>query len=211
MKKLSITLIFAFVIGFIGCGDKVKEIKDAAEGVSKLAEAGKTMEANAEKAKAKREERVKKGDTLAIDYNKLYEFIPESISGYKAEGKEGQMLEMGDVSYSSAMQKYTKEGASESAEVSIIDYNATYELFQSSLDLVTMFEIDDNQKTQKKFDIGVADVTAVESYDKQTKEANIIIGVGWRFYISIRVENQANCNLAKDIAKNMNLKALATM
>lgn len=210
--SLIITL-FAFIL--ISCGEKAKEIKDAVELAQKAPEMAKNMQNAQDAAKIRWDERKKKGDTLALPYKKLDEFIPASINGYKSEDPSGQNMNMQGLSYAESSRRYTKEGTNgvnEDIEIKIVDYNATYDMFAAAFFwMSTNFSREDANGYERTIDIGVKDVPGFEKFNKSSKTAELTFAVGYRFILTIRVENQANTDFAKSIAKTMKLAEMSKM
>ena len=212
MKLLYIALFVMFAIILSSCGEKAKEIKDAVELAQKAPEMAKNMQNAQDASKARWDERKKKGDTLALPFKKLEEFIPASINGYKSEDPAGQNINMQGLSYSESSRRYTKEnnGQAEDIEIKLIDYNATYDMFAAAFFwMSTNFSREDANGFEKSLDIGIKDVPGFEKYSKSSKTAELTFAVGYRFILTIRVENQTNTDFAKSIAKSMKLAELA--
>jgi len=214
--KLLLTLIialFAFIL--VSCGEKAKEMKDALELAQKAPEMAKNMQSAQDASKVRWEERKKKGDTLSLPFKKLEEFIPPTISGYKSEEPAGQNMNMQGLSYSESSRRYVKEnatGAAEDIEIKLVDYNATQDLFSAAFFwMSTNFSREDANGYERTIDIGVKEVPGFEKYTKSSKTAELTFAVGYRFILTIRVENQANTDFAKSIAKSMRLADLAKM
>ena len=143
----------------------------------------KANEAN----QARREERRKRGDTLAMPYQDLQKYLPESISGYTSQEPTGSSMNMTGMSYSTAARRYTKTGANgeESVEVTIMDYNASADLYAGLTSIWgTNFSMEDQNGYSRSFDAGVKDVAGWEHYDKQGKNSEVTNAVGGRFILS---------------------------
>jgi len=210
MKKLAAIALTACVL--ISC-EKASELKQAADNVESFTKAASNMEGNMAAAEQRREERRKRGDTLAIPYQELQKYLPQNISGYAAQEPEGTTMNSDMGSYSAASRRYTKAGADgyeEYVEVSIVDYNATAEMFTG---LTSMwganFSMEDANGYTKSFDPGFKDGIGWEHYDKNNKNSELSYGLGDRFIVTIKSSNQPDNELAKNIGKSMKLDELA--
>lgn len=211
MKYLSVLFIIALL--FSGCGEKMKQMKDAAEFAQKAPEMAKNIEQSQDAAKKAREERVKKGDTLAMPYQKLQEYMPASISGYTAEEPAGESVNMQGVSYSMASRRYVQgSGDNESEiEISIMDYNAVESMYAAAAFWVAGYSREDSKSFDRTFDPGIKNVYGLEHYDKVNKRVEVTFAVGYRFLVSIKATNQPNTDLVKRVAGSMKLKDLAVI
>lgn len=208
---LGFSITASLLVG--SCGGKVDEMRQVAENVKELSKAGENMEKANQANEAKREERRKRGDTLAMPYQELQKYLPESVSGYTPQEPSGSTMNMTGMSYSTAARRYTKsaaDGSEESVEVTIIDYNASSELYTGMTALWgANFSMEDQNGYQRSFDAGVKDVAGWEHYDKQNKNSDITAALGGRFILTVKVTAQPNNDLAKSIVKSMKLSDLA--
>ena len=210
MKKLTALFIIAISIAFASCGEKVKELKEAGEAVQNLAEAAKTMEKSQEAVNAKLEDRKKRGDTLAMDYKKLQEFLPKSIDGYTAGQPEGSAMNMQGASFSQAKIEFKK--GNDVIEIELTDYNATIGLYQAAAAIFSMNITNDNKEyLEKTFDPQVPGAFAFEKFYKIDKRAELTYAVGYRFILSMHANNQTSTDFLKKVAQSMKLADLAKM
>ena len=153
-------------------------------------------------------ERRAKGDTLAIHYKELQKFLPAEIKGFTREGEmEGGSMNMEDVSYSSASQRYRKGDAN--LTIMLVDYNNAIDMYEglSNAWATGMSYEDDNQKAN-----GVSlvnnKVKGMEVFVKKDRRCELMAGMAGRFYLQIIVRNTDNPSLCKEIAEDLDLKAL---
>lgn len=161
-------------------------------------------------AQKKYAERRAKGDTLAIHYKELQKFLPAEIKGFTREGEmEGGSINMEDVSYSTASQRYSKGDAE--LTISLMDYNNAVDMYEGLAGAwaTGMSYEDDNQKTNG---VSLVDnkVKGVEVFAKKDQRCELMAGISSRFYLQIVVRNTDNPGLCKEIAEGLNLKALDT-
>lgn len=213
MKYWVMCLSVVALIGVFGCGGKMDEMRQAAENVKELGKVGENVEKANQANEARREERRKRGDTLAMPYQDLQKYLPESVSGYSPQEPSGSTMNMTGMSYSTAARRYIKtgaDGAEESVEVTIIDYNASSDLYTGMTALWgTNFSMEDQNGYSRSFDLGMKDVAGWEHYDKQNKGSEITTAVGGRFILTVKATVQPNNDMAKSIAKSMKLSELA--
>jgi hypothetical protein len=207
---LLITISFAIVI--TGCGKKAEEVKEAIELAQKAPEMANKMQSNMEAGKAKLEERKKKGDTLALNYKKLQEYLPASISGYEAEEPKGESVNAGGFSYSTAERRYKKSGSDDYVSIKLVDYNQFYEGYNALTAVWAQgITIENDQTLEKTFPTNISDVAGYERFEKKNKEAKVTYGVGFRFFLDIEANNQSNTDFVKKVAESMKLSELAGM
>lgn len=208
----------AFTLVMSGCGgcDKINEIKQSAENVHELGKAAEHSQEAANVAEQRRDERRKRGDTLAMPYQDLQKFLPSSVSGYKAEEPSGSTMNMSGMSFSTAKRDFVQssEASGESSRISVelFDYNSAFDIY-SGLTILwgANFSMEDDEKYTKTFDPGIKDVTGFEEYYKKDKNANVTYAIGGRFILTIKADgNQSGTDFAKGIAKSMNLGELAS-
>jgi hypothetical protein len=158
--------------------------------------------------RAKFAERRAKGDTLAIHCKELQKYLPTEIKGFTREGEmEGGSINMEDMSYSSASQRYRKGDSN--LTISLMDYNNAVDMNEGLAGAwaTGMSYEDDNQRTN-----GVSlvnnKVKGVESFAKKDRRCELMAGISGRFYLQITVNNTDNPSLCKEIAEEMDLRAL---
>ncbi len=214
MKNTSILLfliIGAFFI-FGSCQETTQNVKNLNEFSKTLKDLGEQLEKGAEELSEKNKARKAKGDTVAIHYNKLKEYLP-SISGYTIDGEpDGQISGAQGLSYSQLTAKYKSNNGKEKVKVTLVDYNAALPLYTlATAALKSNFFIENNRETTKGIDLGIEGVAGMKTIKKKDKKSNVILGVGDRFMVSIEASGQAEQEFAVSVAKKMKLKELAGM
>jgi len=212
MKNWITGLSLSVVVLVAGCG-KLDEAKQAAENMKELGKAAENMQEKVDANAARREERRKRGDTLAMHYQEMQKYLPESVAGYTAKDPVGQTSNMGGMSFSQAERTYSKTGADGTEDyvtVTLLDYNATADLYTGMTALWgANFSMEDQNGYSKSFDAGVKDVAGWEHYDKQGKNSEVTLALGGRFILTIKANSQANNDMAKSLAKTLKLSDLA--
>lgn len=213
MKVLYHSIYLLLFLLLFSCGEKVDELKKAAEFVQKAPEIAENMEKSANEAQAIREQRVKRGDTLAMHYEKLQSYLPGSIHGYEAEEPSGESINSMGFSYSTASRRYVQKGGdmSKEIEISILDYVAVESLFMAATYWLNGYSRENAESYDRTFDTGIKNVFALEHFEKKDKRGEITYGVGYRFIITIRGNHIDNTDILKNIVKSMKLEELAKM
>ena len=80
MNQRALTAVAALVL--FGCGEKAQEARDAMNAVEQLARASSEIAEGQNEAEDFYRERREKGDTLAMGYAELQEYLPAPPRGY---------------------------------------------------------------------------------------------------------------------------------
>ncbi len=215
MKKLALVFVLALGILLYSCGKEASQMKQAFQAAQKVAEASKNIADESKLAEARRQERVKKGDTLAMHYTELQKFLPASINGYKAEDPQGTSMNSAGFSYSDASRRYTMknpDGSESYITIELLDYNQAEGLYTGLTAIwATGLSMENDQKIEKTYKPGIDNVVGFESFDKKNKNAELDLGIAWRFFLKIQADNQSGTDFIKNLANSMNLRQLASM
>lgn len=213
MKIKLYSLVFLTFFILLSCGEKVDELKKAAEFVQKAPEMAKNIEKSANEAEAIREERVKQGDTLAMNYEKLITYLPSSIAGYEAEEPSGESINVMGLSYSTASRRFVQKGGdiSKEIEVTLIDYVAVESLYMAATYWLSGYSRENAESYDKTFDPGIKNVFALDHFEKKDKRGEVTYGLGYRFLLKISGDGIDNTDILKNVAKSMKLEELAKM
>ncbi len=214
MKKISILAFpFAISLAFSSCfGGKPKEEETKTTNpLQAIANMEKNVVTGTSAADAKMKARKAKGDTLAMPYADLEKYLPASLDGYKVdEQPTGTSMNMTGMSYSSAEVSF-KNDKGNNVKVTLIDYNAAYGMYSGMTAMwASGLSVDSPEEKADgiKFD---GDVAGWEDYHKKTKEADVTLGIGYRFYLTVHAENQDNTDFAKSVAKSIDLSKLSSL
>jgi hypothetical protein len=211
MKTIKTSLLLILGIAsaqFLSSCEACQKARETASNVQSLTKAAEEIAKNSESSNKKLEERRAKGDTLAMPYKDLQAFLP-SIGGYDKDGDaSGESMNNMGFSYSTASQRY-KKGES-NIKVSVTDYNAAYNMFVGVTAMMNAgFSVENDQEIARGVDLGVAGAKGFETIKKKEKNASLLVAVSDRFFISLEGQNMDNTDALKEIAKNMDLKAMA--
>lgn len=161
-------------------------------------------------AQQKMQARRAKGDTLAMPYADLAKFLPASLDGYTADPLDGATVNMGKMSYSTATIKYKKANG-DWVKVAIIDYNQTFQMYSAATAVWAMgYSVDTPQEKANALKLDNTD-GGWESYQKNTKNATLALGVGSRFYVTVEANNQSDMSNIESVAKSVDLSKLSSL
>jgi hypothetical protein len=194
-------ILYAVALGVlcVGCGEKMKELKDTAEAMHQVSKAVENAAPAAEEQKKIIEERKAKGDTVAMPYTELQKFLPESLSGYKMEeAPAGSSQNMGGLSMSNAEQKWVATGGDTNnparVHISIVDFGGGetgYAISAAPL-MVMNFSSEDAHQRQQSLKLDVPYTWASETYNKDSKEAKVTAITRYRYTINVEATNQTD-------------------
>jgi hypothetical protein len=180
---------------------KSKEENSPKTGIDQI---DKTL-ADIDKAK---EERKKRGDTLAMNYKDLQKYLPKSPKGYELKGSmKGETLNMTGLSFSKATAEYKK--GDDEIEVALFDYNQAFQVFQG-LAMIWSMGISEENDERKAGTINYKGHKGWEEFNKKTKDAKILLGINDRFYLEVKAENQKDTDFLKSIIDEMNIADLSS-
>jgi hypothetical protein len=203
----------ALSVACIACGEKAKQAKDSVNALQGLAKSAESMAASSNEAQKFMDERRAKGDTVAMPYKDLQAFLPGSVSGYATDGgPTGQTMNMGAFSMTTIDQKY-QSGAEPDVKrlhVTIADYSgsqAGYAMMAPYM-AMTMSSEDDHHRTGT-MKVDVPYTFGIEEFNKDTKEAKVMFGTRYRYFITVEASGQKGdeskmvAEIATDIAKKL--------
>ena len=211
MKNLAANLIAAAFLTALGGCEQAQEAKNVYSAVAASAKASKGLAASLQDAQARQAERVKHGDTLAINYKELQKRLPASINGYEAAGDaKGQTMQMPGIHYSAAEREYKK--GEETLKVTIMDYNGAAAMFTAATAMMSSgLEMETDDQVMRSTDLGITGVKAYETIEKKDHKSSLMMGVANRFFVTIEASGQTNGELVKAAAKSLDLEALSKL
>jgi predicted ribosome quality control (RQC) complex YloA/Tae2 family protein len=207
---MAATALLLFSCGGSGNKETTIKTKDGDVTVSNLKDAGEQMQNSVENAEKKREERRKKGDTLAMNYKELQTYLPD-VSGYiKNENPSGESVSMpGMGSWSRASQRY--ESGEKNVEIELIDYNQSMMGYSSAAMVFGMnIQVENDREKTGTFATGIDNVTGYEKVYKTEQNAELIYAIADRFILTLKLNGSNDIDALKNIAKNMKLSELAS-
>lgn len=200
--------IIAISVVIVSCGGEISETAQALKNVEQLSEAANDIQAATDKYEQRRQERIKKGDTIAIPYKDLQAYLPASVSGYTAGEPDGETVNMPGMSTSTASREYTK--GNDNVRVEIMDFNGASGLWigATAVFKANLSMEDDDQKSGS-FQTGNEWISGWEEYQKKGKDAKVMYMVGDRFMVTVSASNQSSTDFCKSVGKSIDLKKLA--
>lgn len=213
MKRFFVLFFVAISISLISCGEKFDELKNAAEVIKNAPDAIEEMGEQVNLAEKRREERVAKGDTLALHFSELQKYLPESLPGLNAQEPNGQSTNITGFSMSTVEREYTADDESgRRVRISLVDYNESYEMFTgvaywASLNLSTETS-DGFSRTIQTSNKGIS---GFEEYSKSSQSAKIYYALGYRFLLMVEENGAKDFDFVKDVIKKIDMEKLAKM
>ncbi len=212
MKNKVLVSVCVATFLFAGCGasEKVEQLENAMKVVQNADEIADQTTANNDLAQKRMEERRQRGDTLAMPYKKLQEYLPSAPSGYTAEAPAGESMNMPGASYSQARIRFTK--GNDEITVTLMDYNQAYAIYQGAVAVWGLgMEFDNDTETAKGYKLPYELSGGWERFEKMSKYATLSLGIGSRFFVEIKASNQTNTDFVKSVAQSMKLEELSKM
>ncbi|MGY3089884.1 hypothetical protein ACVWYF_002932 [Hymenobacter sp. UYAg731] len=209
MKK-NFLLLAAALLFTTGC-EQAQKAKESYSNLEKISEAGKDISAKMDKAQDERAERVKRGDTLSLPYKELQQYLPTAVSGYTPGELKGQSQKMSGIAFSTAERTFTK-GPDEEIEVSLIDYNGAYAIYQGAAAMMSLgLEQEDDEHIMGPSAVKADGVKGMDTFYKKDGRAEMSLAVGNRFMLTLKGGKQKDMALLKEIADGMDLEKLAKL
>lgn len=216
--KASIAAVTLAVVLF-SCGGSKPENQEMEEGeeigitnaLDKVQDMAKAAEQSQKTADRKLQERIKRGDTLAIPYIDLAKFLPDEVDGYKAtEEPQGQTSNMPGMSMSTVRKRLVNGNNYIQYELS--DYNSgANAAAQGALAMFSMaaeISMENNEMKQTGFKQG-DDIRGSLVYQKDRQIAELSAVIGSRFLVKIEANNQKDTEKVKEYFQKLPLSDLA--
>jgi outer membrane murein-binding lipoprotein Lpp len=208
-KLLPLAAVSFLFLVVTGC-EKTQKAQEAYTNLSKLSEAGKTIQADMEAAKDRHAERVKNGDTLALPYKELENYLPTELSGYTAAEPSGQSMKTAGMAFSSAERRFTRDTVE--VTVKIMDYNGANQLYQGAAALAGLgFEKEDDESMMRAAPLKQDGVKGTETFHKKTGEAEVMLAVGDRFMVTVSGTYQKDLSQVESVAEHMDLAKMTKL
>lgn len=200
---------------FLSCGlgknkDATIKTKDGEITVNNIQEAGEQLKAATEDAEKRKQERRDKGDTLAMNYKDLQQYLP-NIEGYEKEGSpSGETVNMpGLGSMSNAEQRY--KSGDKTINIELIDYNQSALGFTTASTMFSMdIQMENDSEKSGSFNTGMKWVKGFEQVFKKDNDATVTYSIADRFILTIKSQGSNDAEALKNIAKKMNLTDLSS-
>ncbi|WP_420154639.1 hypothetical protein [Siphonobacter sp.] len=202
-------ILFLLLSGIVTSCGWVSAAKETADGYQQMTQAARNVSEGTEAINKKVEERRAKGDTLALPFRTLAQFMPAEVAGYETDGEpSGQTTNNEGFSFSSYELKY-KKGEESEVKIELADYNASAALLSmATVAMSSGMEIENENQITKSWATGMESVRGYEEFYKKGKQAKVTISVGERFLVQVSATNQENTDFVKEVAQSLKLKEL---
>ena len=195
----------------VSCGEEASELKQAISNMESIAESAKDMESEMNVLEKRREERRKRGDTLAMKAEELMKYLPENIKDYTSGKPSYESTDMPGMSFTQVRRQYTSANG-KTVSISLTDYNSSEMGWMGASAIFQIkFKTENDQEMQQTFETKNQFVNGHERYDKTNKNVTVSYGIGGRFFLTIDAEDQSSTDWAKGIASSMNLDKLSKL
>ena len=197
MKKI-IFIIFISIFAF-ACSDKKKEEAPDVLHVNELIEKANKINEDFKTSESKFEARKAAGDTIAMDWEKLNQLIPD-LDGYERTEPKGMLLTMDNSSYSNTRVTF-KKGYIE-VDVSLYDYNMAITMFSAVTTWRNVgFNHEDENGYQKVTELkDVPDSWIFEEWNKKNMRGTVTVSLNDRYFLQVGANDQKNSEFVKSIA-----------
>ena len=209
--KYFFAIAFSAMLLITSCGEEIDQIREVADNAKKMSEGLEKAEKSMSEAEKRMQERREKGDTTAMPYKELQEFLPGSIAGYSEPKLSGEQMSMGNFSMSNAEAVYKKEDGKGEINIKIVDYLENYGMYQGFLAAFGNYSRENDDGFERSFDPGYEHVWAREKYNNKNNRAEVSMGVGYRFMIEMKQRDAEGTDMLKDIMEQMPIKKMANM
>lgn len=206
-------LLITSSILFWSCGSNEPTIteKDGKVEVNNMMAAGEKIKENLETYQNKREERIKKGDTLSMHYKELQKYLPEIAGFEKKNEAKGEIVNMpGYGGWSTTKQEYS--GADGTIKVELSDYNQSANGFTMAAAVFGMnVQIENDREKSGSFDTGIPEVRGYEKLIKKSGRVTLLYSISDRFFLQLHGRDGVTIDDLKKVANSMALAELAGM
>ena len=209
-KVLSYLCTAAFL--FMGCGsDETITVKDGKPEITDVMGASRKIQENMESYQSKREERIKKGDTLSMHYKDLEKYLPEIAGFEKKRAPKGEIINMpGYGGWSKTELDY--KGSEGEIEIELTDYNQSANGFTIAAAVFGMnVQVENDREKSGSFDTGIPEVKGYEKVIKKSGRITLFYAISDRFFLEIDGRGGVNAETLKKAANSMPLAELAGM
>lgn len=143
-----------------------------------------------------------------MNYSDLQAYLPASIEGYVAGDPGGSSMSTNGMSFSSADIEFSGEDG-KTIRITLLDYSEAIAMYQAATAMWTSgMSFEDDVSKVQTFQLQ-ENVVGWEEFRKKEKEAQIALGIGSRFFLTIEANKQNDTDFVKEIATNMELEELA--
>ncbi len=189
--------------------ESVIKSKDGKPEIDNIQRSGEKMKERLDAYQKRREERVKRGDTLAMTCQELEQFLPP-IEGFEKKGlpKGEQVVMPGIGGWTKTKQQYIRTNAL--IEVEINDYNRSANGFAMASAVFSMnIQIENDREKSGSFDPGIAGVRGYEKLLKKTGRITHTYVLSDRFLVRVDGKKGVSSEILKQAAQRIPFAVLA--
>jgi hypothetical protein len=204
-------LLITSSICFWSCGSNEPTIteKDGKVEINNIMGAGEKIKESMETYQSKKEERIKKGDTLSMHYKELEKYLPEIPGFEKKREAKGEMVNMPMYGgWSNTKQEY--EGAGGHIKVDLTDYNQSSGGFTMAIAAFGLnMQVENDREKSGSFDTGIPEVKGYEKLVKKSGRVTLLYAISDRFFLQLFGRDGVTAEDLKKVANSMSLAELA--
>ena len=204
-------LIIASSIILWSCGSNEPAIteKDGKVEINNILGASEKIKESMENYQNKREERIKKGDTLSMHYKELEKYLPEIPGFEKKRDPKGEMVNMPMYGgWSTTELEY--KGAGGTIKVELSDYNQSSNGFTMAAAVFGMnMQVENDREKSGSFDTGIPEVRGYEKLVKKSGRVTLFYAISDRFFLQLHGRDGVTIDDLKNVANSMALAELA--
>jgi hypothetical protein len=178
-----------------GCGQSGTDAKNALNAVQAVTSG--QVEEGLKDAEKFHQERVAKGDTLAMPYAELQKFLPTEVAGYQpAEEPSGSSQNMPGFSMSQAKQSWQAaaggDGSVPQVEITLVDLGGSQQGYaMMAAPMMMGFSQEDANHRAGGIKMDVPHTGGWEEFDKRTKNAKVTAVTRYRYMITVEARDHA--------------------
>lgn len=208
-----LTIVLTTCIFLTSCGERMKEAKNTFNNIKNLAESAENIQEELEEQNEKLAERKANGDTIAMHYEELANYLPQSLDGYEPDGDlDGSTTKTpGMGSVSTVSQRFVNSDG-DHLDITLVDYVGALSMYTSMLSVYASgFEVDNSDQHMKGFTIN-DDIKGWQVFHKKSGDVELNAGIAGRFMATIEADNQSSVDFAREILTDeMQVEKLAKM
>ncbi|WP_156109037.1 hypothetical protein [Hymenobacter sp. APR13] len=210
MNRLGFLLVCAELGLLAACG-QLQEARSRYNTASSSVRAVRNMGAAMRKQQQQHAARVAHGDTASLTYQELAHYLPAKLAGFNAVSEpKGESISLNGISYSTCERSYSN--GSQRLKVQLVDYNGANALYAGATAMLSAgFAQEDDAQLMRSFDLGMSNIRGWETLQKKEHKASVALGVGDRFFVAVESDGQNNTDFVKQVARNIDLNALAKL
>lgn len=193
----------------VGCGSKGDDAKNAIAAVGAVASGD--VQDRVDEAEKFRQDRISRGDTVAMAYSDLQKYLPESVAGLEPDGDpSGQSQSAAGFSMSQAERRWigpeATDGARREVKVSIVDFGGSQQGYAMlAAPLLMGFSREDDQEKVGSVKMDLAHTGGWLELRKDTKNVAFTAVTRYRFVIKVEAEGfgEDKSDLARSLAEDV--------